>query len=330
MIAVVTGSSGFIGSHLVEALLEQGYTVRCLDTRSNTSTPPHNQRAKHYAIDCAEPHTLMESRVLEGADYVFHLAGGTKAIDLEEFRRWNVLPTKNLLQVLTERRIRLKRFIYVSSQAAAGPAQSLDRPITEETSPEPVEDYGRSKLEAEQVVQEYISLISYTILRPSSVYGPRDVDFLNIFKQANNHLSVYPGYRENVISIIFVADLVNGILQVTRTKTTQGKTYFLSTDQPLSWREIHRAIANVVNKNAIELSIPQGIVDLICRAGDLYSKLTGKYSIVNTRKAALSKSRYWICSSDRAKQDFGFMPHMSLLEGLQITHRWYTENGWLK
>lgn len=330
MIAVVTGSSGFIGSHLVEALIEQGFHVRCLDNRSPANSSLHDPRVEHYTIDCTELRSLVETGALEGADYLFHLAGGTKAVNLEEFRKWNVLPTRNLLQVLAERRIRLKRFVYVSSQAAASPAQALDRPTTEATPPEPVEDYGKSKLEAERVVEEYASFIPFTILRPCSVYGPRDVDFLNIFKQISNHLSVYPGYRDNVISIIFITDLVDGVLQAMRAKGAEGKTYFLCADEPASLCDIHRAIANAEEKNVIELSIPQRIVDLVCKAGDVYSKLTGRYSIVNSQKAALSRPPYWICSAERAKKDFGFETRVSLSEGLRITYRWYLENGWLK
>jgi len=329
MIAVVTGANGFIGSHLVEELLTQGFRVRCLDNRKSVHSFIEDARVEYYTMDCSQLDVLSDAPILENVDYVFHLAGGTKHTNLEEFRRSNVLPTKNLLQCLKKKRIQLKRFLYMSSQAAAGPAHSFDQPITETRIPKPSGDYGKSKFEAEHIVQDFSTVIPYTILRPSSVFGPRDVDFLNIFRQVKIHLSVFPGYSNNYISIIYVTDLVKGILQAVRSPVAVGKIYFLSNDDPVRWKDIHRMIANVQDKRVIEFHLSQKLVSAMGRFGDIYSKLTRKYSIINSQKIALSKPKYWICSSERAKQDFGFSTRVSLLDGLRMTHHWYRENGWL-
>lgn len=323
MIAVVTGSNGFIGSHLVEALLEQGFYIRCLHFTNHGSTSKNRSRIEHYTIDYTDPHAIMETRALEDAEYVFHLAGVTKCLTMEEFRSGNVLPTKNLLQVLVKGKNQLKRIVYISSQAAAGPANTFDNPITEANIPEPIESYGQSKLEAERIVQAYADKIPFTIIRPCAVYGPRDVDFLNVVRLIDNHLSIYPGYRDKYISIIYVTDLVNGILRAAQSSATVGKTYFLCADEPISWCSIHNTFANIANKYVIELSIPQFIVDLVCKAGDAYSRITGKYSLMNSQKIALSKPNYWICSSEQAKQDFGFVTRVSLKQGMEMVYRWY-------
>jgi nucleoside-diphosphate-sugar epimerase len=329
MIAVVTGSSGFIGSRLVEALLERGFTVRCLDTRPNHDVMAEKHRIETYTLDCTDLTVLSESSILDGADYVFHLAGITKALNLEEFRRLNVRPTENLLKLLAEKGQRLKRFLFMSSQAAAGPAPALDQPVTESDKTEPIEPYGQSKFEAETIVYEYRSTIPCTILRPSSIYGPRDVDFLQIFKQIRHHVSFYPGYRHNYISILYLNDLIDGILGAAQAQATEGRTYFLCADEPVTWQQIHNAIAQAMDRRVVEFNVPQFFVDFACRMGDAIMKLTGRYTVVNTRKADLSKSPYWICSAERAKHDFGFKTRFSLLEGMRETYRWYTENGWL-
>jgi nucleoside-diphosphate-sugar epimerase len=327
MIAVVTGSNGFIGTHLVQALLEGGFDVRCLDLAQRDDASPPHPRIERYTLDCADPYALAETPALEGADYVFHLAGVTRRATLEAFRAGNVLPTANLLAVLQKAPPR--RFVLVSSQAAAGPAEALERPKTEASAPEPVEAYGRSKLEAEHVVSVYADQIPSTIIRPCSVYGPRDIDFLLAFKQISRHLGIYAACRDKYISIIFVRDLVNGMLQAAQSPQAVGKTYFLCDDEPFRWRDVYGVMASVVGKRMVELNIPQVVVDLAGRAGDVYARLTGRHSLMNSQKIALSRSRYWLCSSRQARRDFGFVARVPLWEGMRMTYRWYVENGWL-
>ena len=329
MIAVVTGSNGFIGSHLVEALLQQDYHIRCLDIQEARGRSAQDTRIEHYTVDCGDLDALRQTQVFTNADYVFHLAGVSKRVKLEEFRCGNVVTTGNVLQVLVEKNVRIKRFVYISTQAAAGPASSLDHPVTELSEPKPIENYGISKLEAEHVVRELAAQLPYTILRPGTVYGPRDVDFLAVFKQINRHMSVYPAYRTKYINIIFVTVLVNGMLQAARTPEAAGKTYFLCNDDPVMWQDIHRGIAGVQNKRVFELDIPQCVVDVIAKILGLHSKITGYSGMVNSEKIALSRPKFWVCSPERAKRDFGFAARVPLLQGLETTYRWYVENGWL-
>jgi nucleoside-diphosphate-sugar epimerase len=195
--------------------------------------------------------------------------------------------------------------------------------------PQPVEAYGRSKLEAERVVRSYASWIPSTIIRPCSVYGPRDVDFLQAFRQVSHGWGIYPGCRDRYLSLIFVGDLVNGIVQAAQTPAAAGRTYFLCADRPLSWRDLYRAMAGVMGTRIVELNIPQWAIDWAGRAGDVYSRLSGRYSLANSQKIALSRPRYWVCSSERAREDLRFAARVSLPEGLEATYRWYVEHGWL-
>ncbi len=325
MLAVVTGSNGFVGSRLVRALLEQGFTVRGLDLAHGDSLPRH-PRLERYAVDCADARALLQAPFLQGVDYVFHLAGVTKRATLQEFRAGNVLPTANLLQALSAAPPR--RFVYVSSQAAAGPAEVLERPRTETCAPEPVEAYGQSKLEAECVVRAYSDRIASTIIRPCSVYGPRDVDFLQVFRQIRRRLGLHPSL-DKYVSLIFVDDLVDGMLQAAQSPQAVGQTYFISSDELLRWRDIYRAAAQAAGQSVLELNVPQWVVELAGRAGDVYARWSGRYSLLNSQKIALSRAPYWLCSAQQARRDFGFAARVSLLDGLRTTWRWYVEHGWL-
>src|SRR4051812_16912850 len=199
MIAVVTGSTGFIGSHLVDALLARGATVRVL-VRPETPVERRDPRVPHWEADLLDDRSVRESRVWEGATHVFHLAGVTKGRTLAHFRAGNVFPTANVLSALAARGGRVPRVVLVSSQAAAGPAPSADAPVRESARPVPIENYGRSKLQAEQAVARYRDLLPITILRPSAVYGPRDRDFLAVFRQASRRVAVHAVPRDHSFS----------------------------------------------------------------------------------------------------------------------------------
>ena len=331
MIAIVTGSRGFIGSHLVESLVAEGVRVRCLLRAGSTPelAAVSGGAIEQFIVDYDDPHTFEKTPALDGADYIFHLAGVTKGVSQREFDAGNVLPTARLLDALSARDGQLRRFVLVSSQAAAGPARSLDAPRDEAAPSEPIEEYGRSKLEAERVVASRGDTIPFTILRPSAVYGPRDRDFLAIFKQARRGLGLYPASRDRYLSVIHVRDVVRGLLAAARSADAIGRTYFLTAEPPVSWRDVYAAAAAAVGRPISEINIPQPLVDVAGILGDLHAWVTGTPTLVTRQKIALSKADYWVCSGARAQRDFGFRAGIGLREGMKETYRWYVEHRWL-
>src|SRR5689334_10826683 len=171
MIAVVTGSSGFIGSHLVDALLARGAQVRAL-VREDSATDALDPQVERSVVDLLDSRSVREATAWEGATHVFHLAGVTKRRTLAQFREGNVVPTANVLAAATARAGSTPpRVVLVSSQAAAGPAPAEDRPVREDDPPRPIEGYGQSKLEAEQATRLYDQSLPIAVLRPAAVYG---------------------------------------------------------------------------------------------------------------------------------------------------------------
>ena len=332
-IALVTGSRGFIGSHLVEALVAQGIRVRCL-VRAGT-TPElasiTGGAIEHCVVDYDDPRSLATSGALDGVSYVFHVGGVTKGVSQREFNAGNVAPTSRLVDALAAQRKGgpLERVVLVSSQAAAGPARSLDAPRDESQADEPIEEYGRSKLEAERVVASRGDTIPFTIVRPSAVYGPRDRDFLTIFKQARRGVGLYPASRDRFISLIHVRDVVRGLIAAARSPTATGRTYFLTAEPAVSWRDVYRAAGDAMGRKISEFNIPQALVDAAGVLGDVHAWLTGTPSLVTRQKVALSRADYWVCSGARAERDFGFRAGIGLREGMGETYRWYVEHGWL-
>lgn len=335
MIVVVTGSTGFIGRHLVNALLTKGVEVRAL-VRPETPRHERDARIANWEADLLDDRSVRESPVWDDVSQVFHLAGVTKGRTLDQFRAGNVFPTANVLAALAARAgagargRKVPRVVLVSSQAAAGPASSADAPVTESDRPLPVEAYGRSKLQAEQAVTRYRDVLPITVVRPSSVYGPGDRDFLNVFRQERHRVAVRVLPRDHALSLVYVDDLVRALLLAAERTSAVGRTYFVADERPVTWGELYDAIDRVLGRTPIALPMPLPMLRLAARGGDIVSAVTGRAMIVNRNKATLARQRWWLCNSARARDDLGWHAEVPLLDGLRATYNWYVDARWLK
>lgn len=328
MIAVVTGSTGFIGSHLVAALLERGVEVRAL-VRPETPVGSRDPRIGHWEADLLDDRSVRESPVWTGVTHLFHLAGVTKGRTLNAFRAGNVFPTANLLAAAAARGARAPRVVLVSSQAAAGPASSPYAPVREEDRPLPIEAYGRSKLQAEQAVARYRDTVPVTVVRPSSVYGPRDRDFLRVFQQETRRIALHAIPRDHALSLVHVDDLVRALLLAAVRPEAIGRTYFVAAEVAVTWGEIYDSIATIAATTPWPIQLPSLALRLAARGGDLLSMFTGRASIVNHNKVALARPRWWLCDASRARRELGWISEVPLQQGLRQVYTWYVDAGWL-
>lgn len=326
MIAVVTGGSGFVGHNLIHRLLRDGHEVRCL-VRPMGGAPPAD--TTRHVVRFDDPSSLLNCAAFEGADVVFHLAGATKAARPEDFTAANVTPTRHLLGALAARRLH-PRFVFVSSQAAAGPAPARHRAIDEEDIPRPVEAYGRSKLEAERIVESFSDHLAATIVRPCAVFGPHDRDFLTLFRLADRGIVLYPGVADHWLSVLYVDDLVDGLIAAAARPEAIARTYFLAAESPVQWRSLGALIADATGRRARHVDVHSSIVWAASWAGEWLGRLTHTAPLANRSKAALSRQRYWVCSASRARQELGFAPSHSLPEAVRDTYYWYRQSGWLR
>ncbi len=325
MIAVVTGGSGFIGRNLVRRLHADGHEVRCLLRRGDAELPDGVRR---FVVDLADPRSVLDTPALEGANVVFHLAGATKATGEEAFFAANVSPTRTLLGAITARR-EYPRFVFVSSQAAAGPAADIRRPVEEDDTPRPVEAYGRSKLHAERVVEGFSDHVPVTIVRPCSVFGPFDRDFLPLFRLAQRGLLVYPAVRDHWLSLLHVDDVVEGLIAAATHELAICRKFFLASDAPVQWRVLGETIAGLTGRRVRQMEVPYRVVQAAALAGELLGRVTHQPTLANRNKAALSREPYWVCSAMRARRELGFIPSRSLPDAVRDTYYWYRTRGWL-
>jgi dihydroflavonol-4-reductase len=324
--ALVTGANGFVGSHLVEGLLSRGYRVTSQVRKTGNLRWLSGLNVEYVYADISDKDSLKS--VFKDVDFVFHVAGLTKAKSEEEYFRANYQGTKNLVEVCVEDNPQIKRFIYISSQAAVGPGKD-EKPLDETSPCNPITDYGKSKLEGERMVLDYSSKLPVTVIRPPAVYGPRDTDILGFFKVANKGFKTLFGKGESYISLCYVEDLINGIILASENPKAIGEIYFIADDQVYSWREAFGIIAKVLDKKLITLRIPIAFLFILAFVSENIFKLLGKPALLNVQKVRETTQKYWLCDVSKAKRELGFFPQYRLEQGAKETMRWYKEKGWL-
>ena len=327
MIAIVTGSTGFIGSHLVDALVASGATVRVI-TRPESAAP--DTRVAEFRLDLRDPDATRQSAVWDGATHLFHLAGVTKARAARAFDDGNVEPLRRVLTAIKGRSDATPHLVLVSSQAAGGPAASADAAIREIDPPSPVDAYGRSKLRAEQAALEFEAQLPISIVRPASVYGPRDRDFLEAFRQASGRVAWHASPPDHQFSLLHVADVIRGILAVAARPPGPARVFNFASDEPVSWRSLYREISTVAQAAPLELQLPYPLLRAGAAAGDALGVLTGRAVLLNRHKLDLGRPAYWLSDATRARDELGWRPSTPLGEGLAQTFSWYLEAGWLR
>lgn len=321
MKVLVTGATGFIGSHLVTELIKSGYRVTCLVRKSSNLKWLETAEADNFYGDCEDEASL--SGLADDFSYVFHLAGLTKAKTDRDFFSANVRGTENILKAVVSTNPGLKRFIHLSSLAAAGPSRD-GRPLDEIALPAPVSAYGRSKLEGESTALRHKDSIPVTIIRPPAVYGPRDKDFYLFFKMIKR--GFYPHWGKCYYSMLYVDDLVSGLLLAARAKGTESAIYFLSDNKIYSNEDIVKEIMNTLSTTAVKLPIPRPVMKLITEIG---SRIGSGASIINRDKLNELKHSHWICEADKAERELGFITKIGLKEGIKWTADWYRIQQWL-
>ena len=318
---LVTGGTGFVGSHLLDSLSARGEPARCLlrPTPVRGRLPP--------GIEAA-PGDLITGqgldRALDGVDTVIHLAGVTKALSPAAYYQGNAHATQTLASALQGRCVRL---VHVSSLAAIGP--SLDgAPVSEEAIPHPFTNYGRSKLEGERIARALVP--ECVVVRPPVVYGPRDKDLFRIFKSIARGMVLEISGGDRFFSAIYVHDLVDGLLNASRHPDAPGRDYFLASATPFAWSELSAAAARIMGCRPRLVRVPVPVARAIGFGAELWSHLSRNPGIISREKVAEASCRAWICDTRRATAELGFIAPTPLEAGLAQTLAWYKEAGWLK
>ncbi|MGD8352677.1 MAG: NAD-dependent epimerase/dehydratase family protein [Pseudomonadota bacterium] len=320
----VTGGTGFIGSHLVDHLLQTGCDVRCLVRDTSQLRWLLGKPVTVVEGDLGSRKVIEEAA--SGTDAVFHLAGITAAGSREDYFRINAEGCRSVAEATLAARHPPEVFIYLSSLAASGPGR-YDEVIAENRTPRPVTSYGRSKLEGEQILSS-MGPLPLIVLRPPAVYGPRDREILRLFKMAAR--GVFPvltpdGSR---MSLIHVQDLIRGIVNASL-KGRAGETYFLTNKTPVDMFDLPGILAQALGRRVRTMKVPFGLLKTAAVVSEYWGRITGRMPVFNSEKVKELTAAGWVCSWEKAYAEIGFEAKIELAEGLARTAQWYRENKWL-
>lgn len=321
----VTGANGFVGSHTVESLLRNGHRVTCLVRRTSNLRWIRELGVGVVYGDLRSEEAL--PAFVRDQEAVVHLGALTRAPSDEVMRAANVGGTRNLLTAIARERPPLRRLLYVSSQEAAGPV-SFARPLTEEDPLAPATSYGRSKAEAELVVRSFGETIPFTIIRPSSVYGPRDKDAFVLFRLIGRGILPHPA-NSGRLSVLAVANLVHGIRLALESEAAVGRVYYLADDGTTTWEELGGFAEEALGCRARRIAIPRWAIGLGAAAGDVSRLLGGRVGLLNRDKLRMMVQANLTVSTERAKAELGYRPLVTTAQGIAVAVRWYRDQGWL-
>jgi nucleoside-diphosphate-sugar epimerase len=297
----VTGGTGFVGSHLVDAALAAGHEVIALTRRDQ----PPRERVSWISGDLHDRAAL--ERLVDEADAVIHVAGVISAQGAAAFEKGNVEGTLAMLAAATAGGVR--RFVHVSSLAAREPNLSL---------------YGASKAKAEGLVHG--SGLDWAIVRPPAVYGPGDRETLELFRMARLGVMLMP--PKGRVSLIHVDDLARLLLALADPQAPSTILIEPDDGKPNGWthREFARALGAAMGTKPAIVSSPGMLLRLAARADQLFRREKAKLTV---DRAAYFSHRNWVVEPKRAAPADLWRPEIATEQGLRETAHWYKAQAWL-
>ncbi len=331
---LVTGSSGFIGSFLVEGALERGLQVWAGVRKTSSRRYLQDSRIRFAELDFTDSEKLesqlaAHKREHGGWDYVIHCAGVTKCLDKRDFEIGNYWATRHFIETLQRLDMVPGRFIFISSLSVFGPVRERDyTEIREDDRPCPDTAYGISKLHTEEFLRS-LPDFPYVIFRPTGVYGPRETDYYLMAESIKRHLDFAVGFRRQDITFVYVKDLVRAVYlalerQVVRRAyfVSDGAVYSSRTFSDLVWKELGRPWM-------LRFVCPLFLLRLISFVSENVGRLMRRPTTLNGDKYKIMKQRNWRCDIAPLREELGYRPEYPLERGVKETIAWYKKEGWL-
>ena len=324
MRVLVTGASGFLGSHVAERLAEGGASVRLLLRRTSDLSFLGDLQYERAEGDVRQPASL--AAAMAGVEAVVHAAGLISARSEAEYRAVNEAGTRAVVDAALGAGVR--RFVYVSSLAAQGPSPD-GRVAAPDAEPRPVSPYGRSKLGGEAPVLAAGDRMSVAIVRPPAIYGPRDRAFLLFYRALKLGVMPLHGDGLNQLSWIHVRDAASAIASTVVGDGPSGSVYTIADGGVYTWNELVDLAARVLGKRPLRVRVPPLVYAAAGHAAGLIGTLIRRQLPLDPEKVREMAQRYWVCDNERITAELGWRPEISAQAGIEDTARWYRDNRWL-
>ena len=320
----VTGGTGFIGSHLIDHFLDYKDTEIFALVRDLNNL----KWLTGLKITPLEGDLLNIPALPSDIDYVFHIAGSIKAYKMADYYTVNLQGTASLFQSLISQQISPKKVVYLSSLAATGPSKN-GTPVREDDEPCPVSSYGKSKLEGEIEVLKFKDRLSIVIPRVGAVYGPRDRSFVPYFRAIKRGILASIGSSKQLISLIYVKDLVQALELCIQKNTESGEVFHIADPQVYTSDEMGIAAAKIMNVKLKKVKFPVPLAYTAAVISEIIGKIKNSPGVFNRQRFQELKQEVWLADSTKAREILGFAPRYSLQKGVEETINWYLEQGWL-
>lgn len=326
MTVLVTGATGFIGGHVVDALKRRGVTPRVLARRGE---PVDRLAALGVEIvrgDLGDDASL--AAAVEGVDRVLHCAARTGPWGpVEEYRTANVRGLAALLDAALAAGVR--RFVHLSSAIVVGTgpgAVDEDAPLRPEPNP-----YSATKIEGERLLQRAIRErgAPVTILRPGLLYGPRDAGSFGRFAElVERGRMVLLGSGDNRIPLVYAEDVAEAVLLASESPRASGRTYFIVNDEPVTQGAYLRELAAALGVAASFRRVPYRLARALAAGAEWATRAAGR-----SGPPPLTRFGIRLMGGDarisirRAREELGFSPRVGLREGIRRGVAWYRAAG---
>lgn len=323
---LITGASGFVGFHLIDAALAKGLDVYAAIRKSSDIKHLASYKLNYTYLDFTSVESLEKELLEKQYDFIIHAAGSTKAKNQEEYNKVNATYTTNLAKAALSIGAGFKKMVFISSLASLGPLEQTQDLITERTTPRPVTAYGKSKLLAEEQLKEMdLPLI---VLRPTAVYGSRDKDIFIILKTFNKGFEPYIGNKPQQLSFVYVKDLAAAAVNSLFTSDNANGSYNITDGNCYNRYEMANITKNVLNKKTFKIHLPLMVVRGFAIALEKTYDFLNKTPALNLEKLNELTAVNWCCDIAAARRNLNFQPQYNLQQGLKEALEWYKQNGW--
>jgi nucleoside-diphosphate-sugar epimerase len=323
----LTGATGFLGSHIADILLDRGYQVRASVRATSSLRWLEGKPIETVQVDLTDPAGCRD--FLDETVGLIHCAGVVSAPTEEIYRKANVTSTACLLEAAASAwtdQAETAAFVLISSMAAHGPA-GLKRPAVETDPRRPITAYGRSKLAAEKLLNAGTLGFRTTILRPPSLYGPRDAEFLPLFRLARRGWTGRIGRRLTGLSLVHGRDAAEAAVALLETRSASG-AYFVDDGRAgYDWNDLAEALGTMAGRKIRTFPVPLGLLKLA-------AFLVGRHR--SNRSPVLNRDRIrdleaagWVCNGRRLVETTGFEARWDAAAGFTDTLDFYLKEKWL-
>lgn len=326
---LVVGAGGFIGGFICSEAIRREYDTWAAVRQSTSRRWLTDERLHFVTLTYDSPEAMvseLQQALPEGErwDYIIYNLGATKCMNFADFNRINYEYLRNFLYALRQSDKMPQRLLFMSSLSALGKGDEKHyAPLTGDMIPMPDTRYGVSKIKAETLL-DMSADVPWTIFRPTGVYGPHEQDYLMMIKSIDSHWDFGVGFRKQMLTFIYVEDLVTAMFQAIESPDTLRKKYIISEPRAYTQKEFRTIVARELGgKWVIPVKLPMWAVYAASVVAEKWGVAKMQPSTLNRDKFKIMRQRNWNCDTTPAQRDFGFSPRFSLEQGIHVTVQEY-------